>query len=210
MLNCPALVLMTRWPAINRCKSRLANSIGPYKAALVQERLINHTFKVAKTLEERNLVEVFIAITGISDGSAQKWAKKIGIKNINTQGLGNLGLKMRRQVLKRQHRNKPRTTIIIGTDLPTLSQRDIIEAIESLKNNQIVLGPSKDGGYWLIGLSKKLLRPVAIWPFINIPWGTNMVLKTTLLSAASQNISYSLLKDKNDIDLEEDLFPWNE
>ena len=170
--------------------------------------IINHTFKVAKTLEEKNLVEVFISITGISRRSAQRWALKKGFKNINIQGIGNLGLKMRRQVLRRQHRNKTRTTIIIGTDLPTLCQRDIIEAIEDLKYNQIVLGPSIDGGYWLIGLSGELLRPVAIWPFVNIRWGTNMVLEDTLLSAKSQGINYSLLKDRNDIDLEEDLLPW--
>ena len=199
---------MTRWPAINRCKSRLAKEIGPDKAVLIQEKLINHTFKVAKTLEEKNLVEVFISITGISRRSAQRWALKKGFKNINIQGIGNLGLKMRRQVLRRQHRNKTRTTIIIGTDLPTLCQRDIIEAIEDLKYNQIVLGPSIDGGYWLIGLSGELLRPVAIWPFVNIRWGTNMVLEDTLLSAKSQGINYSLLKDRNDIDLEEDLLPW--
>ncbi len=208
IINIPALVLMTKWPAIKRCKTRLAREIGYKNAVLIQEKLIDHTFKVASKLEEMNLVETSIAISGITPRSAQRWSIRKGIKSIRTQGRGNLGLKMRRQFIKIQTRNQKRNTLIIGTDLPSLSLRDLMEALEELKSNQMVLGPSKDGGYWLIGLSGKLINPVVSWPFVGIPWGTNMVLEKTLLLAKANNIKCSLLHKHNDIDLLKDLSPW--
>ena len=206
--DCPALVLMTRWHAPNRCKTRLSKAIGSTQAALVQQKLSEHTFKVAKALEEKQLVEVFIAVTGISGQSARKWVNSKGFKNMLEQGEGSLGLRMRRQFLKAQQNNKSRTTILIGTDLPTLSERDLIDAIEDLKGNQIVLGPSNDGGYWLIGMSGRLVKPVAIWPFIDIPWGSDRVLMKTLKTARIKKTNYSLLSEQNDLDILKDLDPW--
>ena len=208
MLNCPALILMTRWPVENRCKSRLAKDIGANKAALIQGRLNEHTFQVAKKLEKKNLVEIFIAISGLSSANSKVWSRKNGFKNITSQGTGSLGVRMRRQLLDVQINNQKRSSIIIGTDLPTLSERDLNEGIELLKKKQLVIGPSKDGGYWLIGLSGELLRPIPKWPFRDIPWGSNKVLSETLKLAVSKKINYALLQEKNDIDMLEDLDPW--
>ena len=72
----------------------------------------------------------------------------------------------------------------------------------------MVLGPSTDGGYWLIGLSNKLLNPQCTWPFSGISWGTNKVLQETIRSAALNQIDYQLLQTKNDIDNVSDLSPW--
>ena len=58
-----------------------------------------------------------------------------------------------------------RTAIFIGTDLPSISHLDLIQALEILQQKEMVIGPSTDGGYWLIGLSKKLLEPLCTWPF---------------------------------------------
>ena len=204
----PALVLMTRWPVVNKCKSRLAKDIGPDKAALIQRELFLHTISVAGALQEKKLVELHIAISGITVKSALRFLDKKIFKNINNQGEGNLGLRVRRQFIRVQLNNQRRSTIVIGTDLPTLCERDIIEAIEELRTNQLVLGPSTDGGYWLLGLSGGLLKPVAIWPFVDIQWGSSKVLGQTLRIAEKEGIKYSLLSENNDIDLLEDLRPW--
>jgi len=204
----PALVLMTRWPGPNRCKTRLASKIGFYKAALIQEKLIEHTIKVSKGLEEKNLIEIFFATSGIAENLARRWSKAQGLKNVSNQGSGNLGLRLRRQLLRVQKQQIKRTTLFIGTDLPSLSKRDLVEAIEMLKYNQLVLGPSKDGGYWLIGFSGSLLKPVTSWPFIDIPWGTSKVLERTIKLALSKDIKHYLLHEQNDIDVLEDLYPW--
>ena len=96
----------------------------------------------------------------------------------------------------------------IGTDLPSISQRDVMQAIQTLNHKEMVLGPSKDGGYWLIGLSNKLLKPLCSWPFSGINWGTDQVLEKTIRLASLHQIDYQLLQTKNDLDNISDLSPW--
>ncbi len=208
----PVLILMTRWPGAGRCKARLASKIGSKNAAYIQSVLIKHTITVAKAIEETGLAEVQLAMSGISSKAAKRWGEQQGLNKIFHQGEGTLGLRMRKQVLRVQ-RSQPntragRSTILIGTDLPGLCKLDLIKAIMSLENNEIVLGPSLDGGYWLIGLTGKLVRPVVTWPFYDMPWGTSQVLMRTILRAKTEGAHYDFLREQNDIDQIQDLSPW--
>ena len=211
--NKPTIVLMTRWHAIYRCKNRLAKGIGAIKAAKVQEKLTNHTIQVAKEIQKEGLADIKIAIDGIGINAAQRWANLNNIKTVVTQGPGNLGTKMKRQFLK-THDEKaifhqiPNSVLLIGTDLPSISHLDLVQAIQILNHKEMVLGPSKDGGYWLIGLSTKLLNPLLTWPFSGINWGTDQVLRETIRLATLNQINYQLLQTKNDLDNIIDLSPW--
>ncbi len=211
--NKPTIVLMTRWHAIYRCKSRLSKDIGAFKAAKIQEKLTNHTINVAKGIQEEGLADIKIAIDGIGIKAAKKWALSNQIKKVAIQGPGNLGTKMKRQFLKtysektfsHQIRN---SILLIGTDLPSISHFDLIQAIQILNHKDMVLGPSSDGGYWLIGLSNKCLNPLCAWPFSGISWGTDKVLQKTIQLASLNQIDYQLLQTKNDLDNIVDLSPW--
>jgi len=209
----PTIVLMTRWHSIYRCKSRLSKDIGALKAAKIQEKLTNHTIQVAKGIQNKGLANVKIAIDGIGIKAAKKWASKNKIETVSTQGPGNLGTKMKRQFLK-THAEKNKSSkssnsiLLIGTDLPSISNFDLIQAIEILNYKEMVLGPSNDGGYWLIGLANKLLIPLCTWPFSGINWGTDQVLKKTIRLATLNQIDYKLLQTKNDLDNISDLSPW--
>ena len=211
--NIATVVLMMRWHAINRCKSRLSKDIGAFKAAIIQERLTNHTINVAKRIQDEGHAYVKVAIDGIGIKAAKKWARSNNISTVVLQGPGNLGTKMKRQFLKthdfktssEQIRNP---IILIGTDLPSISHIELIQAIEILKNKELVLGPSSDGGYWLIGLSNTLLNPLCSWPFSGISWGTDKVLQTTIKFASSNQIDYQLIQTKNDLDNIKDLSLW--
>ena len=209
----PTIVLMTKWHAIYRCKSRLSNDIGAFKAAKIQEKLTNHTIEVAKEVQKEGLADIKVAIDGIGIRAAKKWALSNKIKMVDIQGPGNLGTKMKKQFLK-THAEKnishqfPNSILLIGTDLPSISQRDVMQAIQTLNHTEMVLGPSKDGGYWLIGLSSKLLNPLCSWPFSTIKWGTDKVLKKTIRLATLNQIDYQLLQEKNDLDNISDLSPW--
>ena len=63
--NKTTIVLMTKWHAINRCKSRLSKDIGAFKAAKIQEKLTNHTINVAKRIQKEGLADIKVAIDGI-------------------------------------------------------------------------------------------------------------------------------------------------
>ena len=203
--NKSIIVLMTRWHSIYRCKSRLAKEIGALKAAKIQEKLTQHTINVAQEIQKEGLAEIRVAIDGIGIKAARRWAIKNKIKIIATQGPGNLGTKMKRQFLK-THAEKnisnqiTNSILLIGTDLPSLSHCDLIKAIQILNHKEMVLGPSTDGGYWLIGLSNKLLNPLCAWPFSGINWGTDKVLQETIRLASLKQIDYQLLRTKNDLD----------
>jgi len=85
--------------------------------------------------------------------------------------------------------------VIVGTDCLTLTSRDIEKALKKLDFYDCVLGPSKDGGYYLIALK---------WPhwklFKGIDWSTSSVLKQTLRKARQLNKKTFLLKVREDID----------
>tara|TARA_B100000579_G_scaffold422658_1_gene424910 strand:+ start:249 stop:986 length:738 start_codon:yes stop_codon:yes gene_type:complete len=211
--NRATVILLTRWHAIFRCKSRLSKEIGALKAAKIQEKLTSHTINVALEIEKKGLADIKVAIDGIGSKAAKKWAIKNKIKTIVTQGSGNLGTKMKRQFLKtnteKTHsRQISNSILLIGTDLPSISHFDLIQAIDLLNHKEMVLGPSNDGGYWLIGLSNKLLNPLFTWPFSGISWGTDQVLKETIRSANLNQIDYQLLQTKNDLDNVMDLSLW--
>ena len=211
--NKPTIVLMTRWHAIYRCKSRLSKDIGAYKAAKIQEKLTFHTISVAKKIQKEGLADVKVVIDGIGINSAKRWGITNKFKKVDTQGGGNLGTKMKRQFLKtyseKNISNQIHSSIVmIGTDLPSISHLDLIQAIQILNHKEMVLGPSTDGGYWLIGLSNKLLNPLLAWPFSGISWGTDKVLRETIRLATLNQINYQLLQTKNDLDNFLDLSPW--
>ena len=211
--NNSSIVLMTRWHSIFRCKSRLSKEIGAHNAAKIQKKLTEHTIIVTREIQKRGIADVKVAIDGIGIKAAKKWAKTHRIKTVATQGPGNLGTKMRRQFIKTYLEKTicnqiPNSILLIGTDLPSISHFELIQAIQILNNTEMVLGPSNDGGYWLIGLSKKLLNPVCRWPFSGINWGTDQVLKKTIELATLNQIDYQLLQTKNDLDKINDLSPW--
>ena len=110
---------------------------------------------------------------------------------------------MKRQIIinrKFYTKNKIKNIIFIGTDLPDLCHLDLLNTIRELKENDLVLGPSNDGGYWLIGLSAKIISEYLHLPFINIRWGTQNVLKNTIDNFSSTKLKYKFLDKKIDID----------
>ena len=209
----PIIVVMTRWHAIFRCKSRLTKDIGALKAAKIQEKLTNHTISVVRQVHKQGYADVKVAIDGIGINAAKKWALKNKINMVATQGAGNLGTKMKRQFLKTYSEKNishqiPNSILVIGTDLPSISSFDLINAIKILNHREMVMGPSKDGGYWLIGFSYKLLNPLFSWPFTGMSWGTDKVLQKTVSLATLNKIDYQLLQQRNDLDTILDLSPW--
>jgi len=194
---------MAKWHGFGRCKTRLAKDIGKINSAKVQSVMTNHTISVAKSLQKSNLIDFSIAISGLGEKNCKRWSKKLGVKKFNLQGRGCLGEKMKRQIIinkKFCNRNKIKNIIFIGTDLPDLCQLDLLNSIRELRQNDLILGPSNDGGYWIIGLSGKIISKYLHLPFINIRWSKENVLKNTIDNFASIKLKYKFLETKIDID----------
>ena len=194
---------MAKWHGFGRCKTRLSKDIGKCNSANVQSVMTNHTISVAKSLQEINLIDISIAISGLGKKNCRRWSKKLGIKKFNLQGKGCLGEKMKRQIIINKKfctQQKIKNIIFIGTDLPDLCHQDLLNTLKELQQNDLILGPSNDGGYWLIGLSEKIISKHLYLPFIHIKWGTENVLQNTIDNFASKKLKYKFLDKKIDID----------
>ena len=199
---------MAKWPRFGSCKTRLSKDIGKNNALRIQKKMLNHTLSVSNYLKEQQIAEISIAITGIGLNSSKRWCKDLGINNFYFQGQGCLGEKMKRQFFKsrRDSRNfKEKNIIFIGTDLPNLCHMDIVRTIAKLKQKDVILGPSNDGGYWLIAFSQRFISKNNYLPFINIQWSSNDVLKKTIDNLSQQKIKIDFLNTKIDVDTLQDI-----
>ena len=95
---------------------------------------------------------------------------------------------------------KYKSCILIGTDIPYIKVEDIDKSFEILKNKDIVLGPTIDKGYYLVGM-KKATKSI----FENIEYGHGNVLDNTIESVKNSNLTYSLTNENIDIDEREDI-----
>ena len=143
---------MAKWHGFGRCKTRLSRDIGKINSSKVQSVMTKHTLSVAKSIKKKGLIDISLAISGVGFNKSRRWSNQLGIRNFNLQGRGCLGEKMKRQIIinKKSFFNKKiKNIIFIGTDLPDLCHLDIVNTINDLKKNDLILGPSNDGGYWL-------------------------------------------------------------
>ena len=90
--------------------------------------------------------------------------------------------------------------VLIGSDIPSITIDIISQALQGLETKDCVLGPSKDGGYYLIALSK-IHQEI----FRDFPWSTSVVLKKTMEILKKKGITYNLLVELEDIDTYENL-----
>ena len=95
-----------------------------------------------------------------------------------------------------------RTVVIIGSDSPDLPRQIIGEAFQALERGGAVIGPSFDGGYYLIGFSRESFSSGA---FDRVTWGTDIVFKKTMQHLQEAGIPVHVLPPWRDIDRPEDI-----
>jgi len=189
------LIVFLKYPEEGRVKTRLAADIGNKHAVEIYIRITENLIN--------NLSTVSYDITICFDPAEKADEIKSWINqsdfNYEPQKGDNLGLRMLNafDVSFMEGYNK---TVIIGTDCPDLTNDFLLHSFGTLDNSDLVLGPSTDGGYYLIGLNepKNTL-------FKDINWSTDKVLRQTIKKAAALNLNYKLLDFKTDIDTAIDL-----
>ncbi len=92
--------------------------------------------------------------------------------------------------------------VLIGSDIPDLPLEFIEEAFTSLREKDVVIGPSFDGGYYLIGFKNETFSPRV---FEGIYWSTASVLEKTLRVLTGEGLTVHTLRPLRDIDTVEDL-----
>lgn len=186
----PRLVLFTRYPEAGKAKTRLIPALGDAGAAAIHKQLAERTVSVMR--ESGLLIE--IRFTGAPQGAFEEWLGEGLI--YAEQGGGDLGDRLRGASQKTP-------VIFVGADCPDLQANLLQQAAQALEDNDVVIGPAEDGGYWLIGLATP-----HDWLFSDMQWGTDTVLPETLRRLGAKDVAPALLEILADCDRPEDLARW--
>lgn len=184
------LLIFTRNPELGKAKTRLAKTVGDETALEIYKFLLERTRDVSLKVNAEKAVYYSVKIR-----ENDIWNPAIYQKH---QQFGeDLGIRML-NAFKNGFEAGYEKVMIIGSDLYDLSEKNIEKAFIELNQNDVVIGPAEDGGYYLLGMNA-LQENV----FKNKEWGTASVRKDTLKDLSSKKVK--LLEFKNDIDIYEDI-----
>ena len=189
----PLIIVFLKAPRPGAVKTRLAQSIGPEAAC---QAYIEMCRSVLETLRDFNRVQIRFT----PDDAHQEIQQLLQPGwNSAPQGNGNLGDR-----IERAFQETVGPAILIGTDCPAIEASDLDESRSALDSHPIVIGPARDGGYWLIGM-----REYNANLFRGINWSTQTVFEETMARAEQANLSVYSLRQLSDIDTEADWKEWS-
>lgn len=183
-------IVFVRNPELGKVKTRLAKTIGDKKALNIYILLLKHTESVLQKVSSDKVVYYSEEIQNNDLWSDRCFQKKLQKGN-------DLGERMQ-HAFEMAFKEGYEKVVIVGSDLFDLKSAHIENAFKALENHNLAIGPSLDGGYYLLGM--KVLHSAV---FKNKQWGTDSVLETTLKNLEQENVK--LLEALNDIDTFEDL-----
>ena len=188
------LAVLTRAPAAGG-KSRLFAGLGLPPDPALPLALLRDTLEAASVPGVRRVVAV--TPPGALGATAAALPRDV---EVVAQPDGDLGARMSGVMLHLSTRGAGRV-VLIGSDLPEITPAPVARAFTLLSAhpNRVVLGPSADGGYYLIGATR--VPPL----FAGIPWGGPDVLDRTLAAAAQALVPVHLLDVSPDVDTPDDL-----
>jgi uncharacterized protein len=187
-----ALIIFIRNPQLGKVKTRLAKTLGAEKTLKIYLHLLEHTQNISRNAN----CDAHLYYSDFIDDT-DDWDKNIYQKHLQIKG--DLGEKMS-AAFKEQFDQGYQKVAIIGSDCLELKTEIIDQAFLTIQENQAVIGPTLDGGYYLLGMSTYLP-----YLFQNKKWSTNTVFMDTLNDLEKNKVESRLLDVLNDIDEEKDL-----
>lgn len=188
-----ALVIMAKAPESGSVKTRLSPMFDPVERVALYRQMLHCTI--------RRLCNVPDATTllAYSPDEAGDYFNKNPELATFPQGCGDLGQRMHR-IIKHTLAQGYGRVAVVGTDIPGLNAEIAQAAFAALDRDDLAIGPTSDGGYYLIAMR----RPEA-GLFCDIPWSTDRVLTETLRAARELGLSVKLLEPLDDLDTPEDM-----
>lgn len=183
------IILMLKAPRPGFVKTRLALTLGNKKAAQIYRDLVNHQIaQIPDTFQTDIHFTPHLAETEMKQwlGSHLHYVP---------QTEGNLGERLTHAMLYSFKKSPSSPITFLGGDCPEIDSSTLQLANQKAKSHDIVIGPARDGGYYLITLNHP--HPSI---FEKIDWSTHKVLTQTLERIKEKKLSYFLLPEKEDID----------
>jgi uncharacterized protein len=165
------VVVFAKAPRLGAVKTRLARDIGAMEALRFYRNNLN---ALVRRLSRDRRWQTWLAVT--PDGSAQSeglWPKDVPRL---AQGPGDLGERMQRVM----NHMPPGPVVLVGSDIPGIQPQHVARAFGELGKRNSVLGPTPDGGYWLVGMKR---HPTVPQLFDYVRWSSGFELQDTVGNA---------------------------
>ncbi len=191
-----ALLCFLKYPESGHVKTRLAPDLGPSGAAdlysALAERVITEVFPLNASYELLLYTDPTHDITLFQQWLGDTWS-------FYTQQGADLGARLH-HAFTRTFEQGFEKVIVIGTDCIGMDETFMEAAFRNLDSSDFVIGPSSDGGYYLLALKQN-----HSWLFERMDWGTDRVLETTVDRIEVRDLTVHQLEEKIDIDILDDL-----
>ncbi len=194
-MNKKALIIFTRVPVPGHTKTRLMPYFNGNQCAGLHRAMLMDINNESKALS----IDRFIFYTPEdSQGELQKiFGGEVFYEKQQGSDLGEKMENALEAVLEKGYES----CVLIGTDVPEISNGELVAAFTKLNNADVVFGPTLDGGYYLVGM-KSLQKSV----FHNQSYGHNSVLENTLAALEEDKLKVDFVKELSDIDTKEDIY----
>lgn len=195
-----ALVVMAKAPREGEVKTRLFGALSPEEAKRLYIAFLSDTFALMEeVMEEREELTLALCYTPEGAEEAFEEVEREGSLMMPQRG-GDLGERLA-NCFADLFGMGFETVVVIGADSPTLPGENVFDAFECFEtDDDVVIGPTEDGGYYLIGM-RKLHRRI----FEDIPWSAAGALDATMERAKEAELDLVLLPEWHDVDTPEDL-----
>ncbi len=182
------LGIFAKWPSPGQAKTRLSPA-DPTWGARVAEAFLRDSLHRFEKLDARRVL-AFAPVERTTDFAALTGTHY----ELTPQGEGDLGQRLD-AFFAQQFERGARAVAVVGTDSPTLPMAYVEQAFTALESADVVLGPSTDGGYYLIGCRAR--HPPL---FENVAWSSSRVLADTINALSDPQWILSLLPPWYDVD----------
>lgn len=191
------IILFARCPRQGKVKTRLARQLGA-RAALELYR--NFILDMADTLAAAAYDSAIFVTPGRDTAAMARWlGRRFAYYPQRGKDLGERMKNAFNAAFERGYES----CILIGSDLPDLPASILDKAFQALTDHDAVMGPARDGGYYLVGFRRETMVPAI---FEHIPWGTDTVFTETMAVFRQQPTDVSILPERRDMDEAADLF----
>jgi len=185
-----AVAIFAKAPVPGRVKTRLVPPLTPEEASRVARASLLATLR---RFAQAGPAPLSLFLDGIADPTIRALAAGLGV-GIYPQSEGDLGFRLRAAFGFLRGRGAE-VTLALGSDSPTLDPGRVSEALDALRRHDVVVGPTEDGGYYLIGM-----RGDHGAIFEGIPWSTSEVTARTLERTRRLGLSACVLPEWYDVD----------
>lgn len=193
------LIVFVKNPIPGAVKTRLQTRYAPDQVAALYTAFVRDVLARAESIDIDQRVIAFDPPDAESEvralfggGIEAQWQYVPQVQD-------DLGVRMR-EALVQQLDAGASAAVLIGTDIPSLPTRHIIQAFDLLRAKDVVLGPSTDGGYYLVGISKPMPEI-----FEDVEWSTSSVLAQTIDRVQRAGHTLGLVPPYFDVDTPDEL-----